>query len=81
MFQLRKGNRGLVIKGHVGSQEVVMGDKQGDQGECTIDAVKAVGRFYMVFKGPVESFDELFVGSEVLGLTVEILESDDLAVL
>jgi len=44
-------------------------------------AVKAVGWFYMVFKGPVESFDELLVGSELLGLTVEVLESNDLAVL
>jgi len=58
-----------------------MGHKQGDQGESTIGAVKAVGRFYMVFKGSVESFDELLVGSEVLGLRVEILEPDDLAVL
>ena len=58
-----------------------MGHKQGDQGECTIDAVKAVGRFYMVFKGSVESFDELLVGSVGFGLSVEILESDDLVVL
>jgi len=52
-----------------------MGHKQGDQGESTIDAVKAVGRFYMVLKGSVESFDELFVGSVGFGLSVEILES------
>jgi hypothetical protein len=65
----------------VGSQEVVMGDEQGDQGESTIGAVKAVRRFDMVFEGSVESFDELLVGSELLGLTVEILEADDLAVL
>ncbi len=55
--------------------------KQGDKGECTIDAVKAVGRFYMVLKGSVESFDELLVGPVGFGLTVEILEADDLAVL
>ena len=65
----------------MGSQEVVMGDEQGDQGESTIGAVKAVRRFDMVFEGSVESFDELLVGSELLGLTVEILEADDLAVL
>ena len=35
----------------------------------------------MVFKGAVEAFDELFVGSVGLGLSVEILEPDDLAVL
>jgi len=40
-----------------------MGHKEGDQGESTIGAVKAVGRFYMVLKGSVESFDELLVGS------------------
>ena len=58
-----------------------MGDKQGDKGEGTVGAVKAMGRFYMVFKGSIESFDELLVGSVGLGLTVEILESDDLVVL
>ena len=58
-----------------------MGHKQGDKGEGTIGAVKAVGRFYMVFKGAVETFDELLVGSELLGLSVEILEADHLAVL
>lgn len=58
-----------------------MGHKQDDKGESTIGAVKTMGRFYMVFKGPVEAFDELLVGSELFGFTVEILESDDLAVL
>ena len=58
-----------------------MGHKEGGQGECAIDTVKPVGRFDMVFEGSVETFDELLVGSELLGLTVEILEADDLAVL
>jgi len=58
-----------------------MSHKQGDQSESAIDAVKAMGRFDVVFEGSVETFDELLVGSELLGLTVEILESDDLAVL
>jgi len=58
-----------------------MGHKEGDQSECTIVAVKAVGRFYMVFKGAVESFDELFVRSVSFGLRVEILEAYHLVVL
>jgi hypothetical protein len=58
-----------------------MGHKEGDQGECASVAVKAMGRFYMVFKGPVESFDELLIGSVGFGLRVEILESYHLAVL
>jgi len=58
-----------------------MGHKQGDKGESAIDAVKAMGRFDMVFKGSVKSFNELFVGSELLGLTIKILEPNDLAVL
>ena len=58
-----------------------MGYKQGGKGECAIAAVKPVGRFYVVFEGSVESFDELLVGSVGFGLGVEILEPDDLAVL
>jgi len=57
-----------------------MGHKQGGQGECAIDAVKPMGRFDMVFVGSVESFDELLIGSVGFRLSVEILESDDLAV-
>ena len=58
-----------------------MSHKQGDQSESAIDAVKAMGRFDMVFEGSVESFDELFVGSVGFGLSVEVLESYDLPVL
>ena len=45
-----------------------------------MEAVKAVGRFHMMFEGSVESFDELFVGSVGFGLRVEILETNDFAV-
>jgi hypothetical protein len=58
-----------------------MSHKQGNKGKSPIDAVKAVGGFDMVLKGSIESFDELLVGSELFGLTVEILESDHFAVL
>ncbi len=58
-----------------------MGHKQGGKGQCAIGAVKAVGRFDMVFEGSVESFHELLVRSVGLGLGVKILESDHLAVL
>ena len=58
-----------------------MGHKERGKGECTINAVKAVGRFYMVFKGPVESFDELLVGAVGFGFSVEILELYYLSVL
>lgn len=58
-----------------------MDNKQGNQGECAIVGVKSVGWFDMVFEGAVESFDELFVGSELFRLAVEILKADDLSVL
>ena len=51
-------------------QEVVVGDKQRDEGDCTIDAVKPVGRSHMVLEGPVESFDQLLIGSVGFGLAV-----------
>ena len=54
-----------------------MGDKEDNEGPSALDAVKAVRWFDMVFKGPVESFDKLLVGSVGLGLTVEILEPYD----
>ena len=79
-MQFRKDNRRSVVERHVGSQEIVMGHKQGGKGQCAIVAVKPVGRFDMVLKGSVESFDELLVGSVGLGLSLEILESDHLAV-
>ena len=58
-----------------------MGHKQGGKGECAIDAVKPMGWFYVVFECPVESFNELLVGSIGFRLTVEILEPDHFPVL
>jgi len=73
VFQFRKLDGYPVVKGHVGAKEVVMGDKQDHEGEGAVEAVKPVGRFDMMFEGPVESFDELLVGSVGLRLAVEIL--------
>ena len=38
-----------------------MGYKEGNKGKSTIGAIKPMRRFYMVFEGSVESFDELLV--------------------
>ena len=72
-FQLCKFDGYTVVKGHVGAKEVVVGDKEDHEGEGAVDAVKSVGWFYMMFEGPVESFDELLVGSVGLRFAVEIL--------
>ena len=58
-----------------------MGHKEGGQGDCAIGAIKPVGRLDMVFKGSVEPFNELLIGSVGFGLCVEILEADHLVVL
>jgi len=62
-FQFGKFDGGAVVQGHVGAEEVVVGDEEGHQGPGSVEAVKPVGRFHMMFEGPVESFDELLVGS------------------
>jgi hypothetical protein len=81
VFQFRKFDGYPVVEGHVGAKEVVVGDKEDYQGQGSMEAIKPVGRFHMMFEGPIESFDELLVGSVGLRLAVEILESDYLAVL
>jgi len=44
----------------VWSEEVVVGDKESDEGECAIVTIKPMRRFHVVFKGSVEAFNELF---------------------
>jgi hypothetical protein len=80
-FQFRKFDGYPVVQGHVGAKENVVGDKEDHQGQGSVDAVKPVGRFHMMFEGSVESFDGLFIGPVRFRLAVEILESDHLPVL
>jgi len=44
----------------VWSEEVIVSDKESDEGDCAIDAIKPMRRFHVVFKGSVEAFNELF---------------------
>lgn len=41
------------------SEEVVVGDKESDEGNRAIGTVKPMGRFHVVLKGSVEAFNEL----------------------
>ena len=36
-----------------------MGDKESNESDCTIDAIKPMRWFHVVFKGSVEAFNEL----------------------
>jgi hypothetical protein len=50
-----------------------MGYKEGNKGKSAIGAIKPMRRFYMVFEGSVESFNELLVRSELFRFIIEIL--------
>ena len=43
----------------MGSEEIIVGYKESDESDRTIDTIKSMRRFHMVFKCSVESFDEL----------------------
>ena len=65
----------------MGAQEVVVSNKQGSKRDCAIRAIKPVRRFYVVFISSVKTLNELFEGSEFLGLFIEVLKSNDLMML
>ncbi len=58
-----------------------MRDEQGGQGDSSVAAIKARSRSYVVFISSVQAFDKLFKNSELCRLGIEILKSDNLAVL
>ncbi len=59
ILKLLQFNRCFIFERHVGTEEVVVGYKESDERGCAIDAIKPVRRFHMVFKGSIESFNEL----------------------
>lgn len=63
-MQLRQLNRGIVIQGHMGAQEVVMSYEQSSQRDSAIRAIKAVRRLHVVFISSVKALNDLFKGSE-----------------
>jgi hypothetical protein len=81
IFKFRHLDRGFVIKRHMRAQEVVVGDKESGKRDSAIGIVKAMRRLNVVFIGSVETFDDLFKGSELFRLLVEVLKADDLMVL
>lgn len=48
------------------TEEVVMGYKEGSERNSAVGAVKAAGRSYVMFKGSIEAFNELFKRSKIL---------------
>lgn len=58
-----------------------MGYEQSSQRDSSIRAIKAVRRFHVVFISPVKALNELFKGSEFLGLFIEVLKANDLMML
>ncbi len=57
-------NRGLVFKGHMGAQEVVVGDEQGGKGNGTVRRIKAMRRPDVLFISSVEALNKLLERSE-----------------
>lgn len=57
-------NRSFVIKGHMRTEEVVVSDKESGKSDGAIEAVETASRFDMMFKGSIETFNELFKRSE-----------------
>lgn len=65
----------------MGAQEVVMGYEQSCKRDRSIRAIKAMRGFHVIFISPVKAFNELFKGSELLRLFIEILKANDLMML
>lgn len=57
-----------------------MGDEQRGKGDSAICTVEASSRSHMILEGPVEPFDQLFEGSELLRLGIKVLQADHLLV-
>lgn len=81
VLQFRQLDRSFITERHMGAQEVVVSDDQRSKGDGSVRAVKAVRRFHVEFISSVKALNELFKGSELLGLFIEILKANDLMML
>jgi hypothetical protein len=63
-IKLRQMNWGLIFQSHIGSEKVIVSDKEGSECNSAVGGVKATGGFNVVFIGSVKAFNELFKRSE-----------------
>lgn len=62
----------------VRTEEVVVGDEQGGQGDCAAGGFETAGGAGVEFVGTVEPFDEFFERAEFFRFGIEVLQADDL---
>jgi hypothetical protein len=52
-----------------------VGDEEGGQSEGSVSDIKAMSGTDVGFVGAVKAFNDLFVGAELRGFFIEVLES------
>lgn len=73
-----KWDRDRIIKGVMGTKEVIVSYKQGSEGYCSIVEIETVCSSGVELIGAIESFDKLLKIAILFGFGVEVLESYDL---
>ena len=68
-------NGGVAVEAGVRAQEVVVGGEEGGESERAVAGIEAAGGASVEAISTVEAFDELFEGTPVGGLVVEVFEA------
>ena len=68
-------NGGIAVEAGVRAQEVVVGGEEGGESERAVAGIEAAGGASVEAIGTVEAFDELFEGTPLGGLVVEVFEA------
>ena len=71
-------NGGIAVEARVRAQEVVVGSEKDGESERAVAGIEAAGGAAVEAIGTVEAFDELFEGTPLGGLVVEVFEAEDL---
>ena len=72
-----EGNRRRIAESRMGSEEVVVSDKESGKGERSILRFEAVNGSCMEFISAVKAFDKLFKRPVFFGFGIEVLEADN----
>ena len=62
----------------MGSEEVIVGNKEGSQSDSPLGRIKPTSGSGMELVGAYKAFDKLFKGSEFFRFRVKVLKTDNL---
>ena len=77
IYEVISGDRDGEVEGGMGSEEIVVSNKEDGSGDSAVKVIETVSRVNMMFESSIETFNELFEGSELSRDGIKVLKADN----